>query len=137
MTTPTETQERTRIGCGTIMALAFVALFWMLVTLGAVLRSRVVGWHGLFRDEGALVLWLVSLAILSIVLIYRDEIIKPATTTCPKCGEPARRGQFAVWQFILVVCFFPIGLLGLLAGRQPSECPHCGHSWEPQQRTSD
>ena len=131
MTTPTETPKPARIGCGTMAALAFVACFWMLVTLGAVLRSRVVGWPGLFKDEGALTLWLVSLAILSIVLIYRDEIIKPAVTTCPKCGKPARRGQFAVWQFILVVCFFPIGLLSLLAGRQPSECPQCGHSWEP------
>lgn len=94
MTTPTERPKPTRIGRGTIVALAFVACFWMLVTLGAVLRSRVVGWSGLLRDEGALTPWVISLALLSIVLIYRDEIIKPSTTTCPKCGEPARRGQF-------------------------------------------
>jgi len=127
MTDPTQKSER--IGCGTIAALTFVALFWTLVTLAAVLRSRVVGFPGLFTDEGALALWAVSLGMLAIVLVYRDEIIKPSTTPCPKCGEPTKRGQFAVWQFILVVCFFPIGLLALLAGRQPSVCPRCGRSW--------
>jgi len=127
MTDPTQKSER--IGCGTIAALTFVALFWTLVTLAAVLRSRVVGFPGLFTDEGALALWAVSLGMLAIVLVYRDEIIKPSTTPCPKCGEATKRGQFAVWQFILVVCFFPIGLLALLAGRQPSVCPRCGRSW--------
>jgi hypothetical protein len=127
MTVPTEKVER--VGCGTIVALAFVALFWMLITLGAVLRSMTVGWPGLLRDEGALTLSVISLILLVIVLVYRDEIIKPSTTPCPKCGEPTRRGQFAVWQFILVICFFPLGLLALLAGRQSSVCPRCGRSW--------
>ena len=127
MTEPTEKVER--VGCGTIVALAFVAFFWMLITLGAVLRSLTVGWPGLLRDEGALTLSAISLTLLVIVLVYRDEIIKPSMTPCPKCGEPTRRGQFAVWQFILVVCFFPLGLLALLAGRQPSVCARCGRSW--------
>jgi hypothetical protein len=127
MTEPAEKVER--VGCGTIVALAFVAFFWMLITLGAVLRSLTVGWPGLLRDEGALTLSAISLTLLVIVLVYRDEIIKPSMTPCPKCGEPTRRGQFAVWQFILVVCFFPLGLLALLAGRQPSVCSRCGRSW--------
>jgi len=127
MTDPT--QKSDRVGCGTIVALAFVGLFWMLITLGAFLRSMTVGWPGLLRDEGALTLSAISLTLLIIILVYRDEIIKPSTTPCPKCGEPTKRGQFAVWQFILVLCFFPIGLLALLAGRQPSVCPRCGRSW--------
>jgi len=112
------------------LALAFVGLFWILITLAAVGRAHVVGWPGFLKDDGALALSAVSLTILIIVLVFRNEIIKPSSTLCPKCGVATRRGQFAAWQFVLVVCFFPLGLLALLAGRQPTECPNCGHVWQ-------
>ena len=49
--------------------------------------------------------------------------------SCPKCNEMATRGGFATWQIIVAICFFPIGLLALLIGREPTKCPKCGHSW--------
>lgn len=130
MTTPTDAPEHARIGCATIAAPVFVAIFWTLTTVAAVLRSRVVGFPGLYTDEGAWGLWAFSLGMLSLVLVYRDEIVKPGTAPCPKCGGAAQRGQFALWQFLLVILVLPLGLLSLLAGREPSVCPHCGHVWE-------
>lgn len=50
--------------------------------------------------------------------------------SCPKCGSPAERGSFQVWQIIVSICFFPVGLLSLLAGRKPTVCPKCGNSWQ-------
>jgi len=52
-----------------------------------------------------------------------------AFVSCPKCSEAAARGGFATWQIIVSICFFPIGLLSLLAGRKPSQCHSCGHCW--------
>ena len=53
-------------------------------------------------------------------------------------GEPmhgvtdriATAGRFSAWQFVIVICFFPLGLLALLAGRQPAQCPACDHRWQ-------
>lgn len=50
--------------------------------------------------------------------------------TCPKCGNQAERGGFAAWQWVVSICFFPIGLLSLMAGRKPTVCPSCGFSWQ-------
>ena len=52
-----------------------------------------------------------------------------ASISCPKCNGIANRGGFAAWQIIVAICFFPIGMLSLLAGRQPSGCTACGHTW--------
>ena len=49
--------------------------------------------------------------------------------SCPKCGELVKRGGFRGWQILLSIFLFPIGLLFLLAGREPSRCTKCGHSW--------
>ena len=117
------------IGCGSIAALGFVAVVWMLITLAAIGRAGTVGWPRMVRDEGALTLFIISWAMLGIVVVYRNEILKPNRTKCPQCGGKATRGQFSAWQFILAVCFFPIGLLALLAGREPTTCPNCGHAW--------
>ena len=53
-----------------------------------------------------------------------------AQLSCPKCGELSNRGKYRVWQIIVAICFFPIGLLALLAGRNPTVCPKCGNSWQ-------
>jgi len=50
--------------------------------------------------------------------------------SCPKCGHNATRGGFAVWQIIVSICFFPIGLLSLLAGRKPTVCRQCSFHWQ-------
>lgn len=52
-----------------------------------------------------------------------------AVINCPKCGGLAKRGGFAVWQILVSIFFFPIGLVSLVAGRQPNRCNNCGHTW--------
>ncbi len=49
--------------------------------------------------------------------------------SCPSCGGQTARAGFAAWQWIVSICFFPIGLLSLLAGRQPTTCSHCRHAF--------
>ena len=53
-----------------------------------------------------------------------------ALISCPKCGQSATRGGVPGWQIIVSICFFPVGLLALLGGRDPTVCPKCGHSWQ-------
>lgn len=52
-----------------------------------------------------------------------------AAVTCPKCGALAERGGFPAWTIIVSICFFPVGLLALLAGRKPTVCGKCGTTW--------
>jgi hypothetical protein len=52
-----------------------------------------------------------------------------ATISCPRCSAQAQHGGFPAWQWIVAICFFPIGLLAFLAGRNPSTCSGCGYSW--------
>lgn len=52
-----------------------------------------------------------------------------ALINCPRCGQPAVAGGIPAWQIIVSICFFPIGMLALLAGRDPSRCQHCGNVW--------
>jgi hypothetical protein len=52
-----------------------------------------------------------------------------AQVSCPKCGTPTAQGGFPAWTIVVSICFFPIGLLALLAGRNPSRCPNCGNTW--------
>jgi len=49
--------------------------------------------------------------------------------SCPKCDVMATRGGFKAWQIIVAICFFPIGLLALLAEREATKCPKCGNIW--------
>lgn len=50
--------------------------------------------------------------------------------SCPKCGELTNRGGFKPWQIIVSICFFPIGLLALMADRNPTQCGKCQNSWQ-------
>lgn len=50
--------------------------------------------------------------------------------SCPKCSESATKGSFKTWQIIVAICFFPLGLLALLADREPTKCPKCDHVWQ-------
>jgi hypothetical protein len=56
------------------------------------------------------------------------------SVTCPRCGQQTARGVIPVWQIIVAICFFPLGLLALLAGRRDPVCQHCGHTWHPQEQ---
>ena len=49
--------------------------------------------------------------------------------SCPKCGELTKKGGYKTWQIIVAVCLFPLGLLALLADRNPTTCQKCGHTW--------
>lgn len=53
-----------------------------------------------------------------------------ALISCPKCSTPTPRNGYPAWVIIVAICFFPVGLLALLAGRSPSRCPNCGFMWQ-------
>ena len=50
-----------------------------------------------------------------------------AAVTCPKCGSLTSQAGFPAWVIIVAICFFPVGLLALLAGRKPTQCGNCSH----------
>lgn len=56
--------------------------------------------------------------------------INMAVVNCPKCSEFATKGGYHTWQIIVAVCFFPIGLLALLAEKEPNKCLKCGFIWQ-------
>ena len=39
-----------------------------------------------------------------------------ALVSCPKCSTNTQQGGYPVWVIIVCICFFPVGLLALLAG---------------------
>jgi len=53
-----------------------------------------------------------------------------AMVSCPKCSKLTTQGGFPAWEIIVSICFFPLGLLALLAGRKPTTCYHCGNIWQ-------
>lgn len=53
-----------------------------------------------------------------------------AQISCPKCSAMAVQGGYDTWQLIVAICFFPVGLLSLLAGRKPTICGSCGHTFQ-------
>ena len=53
-----------------------------------------------------------------------------ATISCPKCGSLTSQAGFPAWVIVVAICFFPVGLLALLAGRKPTQCGNCGTSWQ-------
>jgi hypothetical protein len=57
-------------------------------------------------------------------------VIPAGALTCPRCGGMAKRGGYQAWQIIIAICFFPIGMLALLADKSPTVCPNCGYSWQ-------
>jgi hypothetical protein len=52
-----------------------------------------------------------------------------AVVSCPKCNKIVISAGFPTWAIIVSICFFPFGLLALLAGREPTRCPFCGMIW--------
>lgn len=53
-----------------------------------------------------------------------------ANISCPECKTLTRKGGVKAWVIIVAICFFPIGLLALLADRNPTVCNNCGNAWQ-------
>lgn len=53
-----------------------------------------------------------------------------AQVSCPKCNTLTPLGGYPTWAIVVAICFFPVGLLALLAGRNPTVCSNCGMSWQ-------
>jgi hypothetical protein len=53
-----------------------------------------------------------------------------AQVTCPKCNTLTNQGGYPTWAIVVSICFFPVGLLALLAGRNPTACPNCNYTWQ-------
>jgi hypothetical protein len=53
-----------------------------------------------------------------------------AEISCAKCNAMTTRGGYAIWKIVVAILFFPIGLLILLTGRDPTRCSSCGFTWE-------
>lgn len=49
--------------------------------------------------------------------------------TCPKCEKITQRAGYKTWQIWVSICFFPLGLLSLLAGRKPTICSNCNNTF--------
>jgi rubrerythrin len=49
--------------------------------------------------------------------------------SCPRCPSKAYRGIRPAWSILVAIFLFPIGLLALCAGRNPTTCPACGFTW--------
>jgi len=54
-----------------------------------------------------------------------------AEITCPKCDKLTTKGGYHTWQIIVAICLFPLGLLALVADKQPTKCTSCEHTWMP------
>ena len=52
-----------------------------------------------------------------------------ADISCPKCESLGKTGGFHTWQILVSICLFPLGLLSLLAEKEPNKCHACGHAW--------
>lgn len=50
--------------------------------------------------------------------------------TCPKCTKPTTQAGYPGWVLFVAICFFPLGLLALLAGRKPTVCQHCNNVFQ-------
>jgi hypothetical protein len=53
-----------------------------------------------------------------------------ANLSCPKCSELTKKGGYKIWQIIVAICFFPLGLLALLADKEVTTCQKCHHTWQ-------
>jgi hypothetical protein len=50
-----------------------------------------------------------------------------AVVSCTKCGTLTTRAGYPAWVIIVAICFFPLGLLALLAERKLTRCSNCGN----------
>ena len=72
---------------------------------------------------------IVFILFLPLIIIIRI-LSRGSRISCIRCGYLTRQGGFRAWQIIVSILFFPFGLLSLLAGRAPTSCERCGHTWQ-------
>jgi hypothetical protein len=53
------------LGAGTLIAVTFVAIVWVMITCLAGSRARMLGWPDFLRDEGVVVLSACSMSIVA------------------------------------------------------------------------
>ena len=53
-----------------------------------------------------------------------------AAISCPRCSTINMRSGYPAWVIVVCICFFPIGLLALLADRKPTQCRQCGYIFQ-------
>lgn len=103
---------------------------WLLVLL---LASPLLwpGFRGALKNdtEGMMIGFGGYGAISLLVLMHELWGRSGIDLSCPKCETLTRRGGRPAWQIIVSVLLFPIGLLALLAARNPTVCDKCGYRW--------
>ena len=59
--------------------------------------------------------------------MYQQPVqpIGASGNVCPRCGTTMQE-KFQVWQIVVSILLFPIGLLSLCAGKA-KKCPSCGY----------
>lgn len=50
--------------------------------------------------------------------------------SCPECKKLTKKGGYQTWQIAVAICFFPIGLVALMAPKNPTKCDSCGFTWQ-------
>jgi ribosomal protein L37AE/L43A len=53
-----------------------------------------------------------------------------AIVKCTKCSNTTKKGGYPTWVILVAIFLFPIGLLALSAGKEPTVCTNCGHTWQ-------
>jgi hypothetical protein len=53
-----------------------------------------------------------------------------ANTYCPNCERLTKKGGYKIWQIIVSICFFPIGLIALDLDKKITTCHFCNHKWQ-------
>ncbi|MBQ2664475.1 MAG: DUF2367 domain-containing protein [Clostridia bacterium] len=57
--------------------------------------------------------------------VYQPPQVGIVANPCPRCGSEMTE-KYAVWQILLSIILFPVGLVSLAAGKQ-KKCSRCGH----------
>jgi hypothetical protein len=108
-----------------IMAVALIAT-------GAILISSLVSWVDCpLCSTAGTVLIFVGASIASGLLLAAGERLKDRAMRDAyirdqrrlsnlRPQEPSSRGRFPTWAIVVAICFFPLGLLALLARRKPT-----------------
>jgi len=49
---------------------------------------------------------------------------------CPKCKNLTPEKGYKVWQILVAICFFPLGLIALDLDKKVTVCKHCGYAFQ-------
>ncbi|WP_183361326.1 DUF2367 domain-containing protein [Geomonas limicola] len=59
-----------------------------------------------------------------------------AMVSCPKCSHQTKQSFYPTWVLVAALVLFPVGLLAFFAGRKPTSCENCGHTWNGKDRSA-